>query len=68
MQNIPQNLSDKLDSNTKLMDKYGFYATPAIVWKNAKGEIESQQGAPKDLKKIFPLIYKSLKMTSSFEI
>ncbi|OTG67652.1 thiol:disulfide interchange protein DsbG [Acinetobacter silvestris] len=53
MPNIPKAISDKLDENAKMMDKYGFYATPALVWKNAKGEIESQQGAPKDLKKIF---------------
>ncbi len=53
MPQIPKELSDKIDHNAELMDKYGFYATPAIVWKNAKGEIESQQGAPKDLNKIF---------------
>ncbi|TCM60268.1 thiol:disulfide interchange protein DsbC [Acinetobacter calcoaceticus] len=53
MANIPKALEAQLDHNAELMDKYGFYATPAIVWQNAKGEIESQQGAPKDLKKIF---------------
>ena len=52
MKTIPKALSDKLDNNAKLMEKYGFYATPALVWKNAKGEIESQQGAPKDVSKI----------------
>lgn len=49
MASIPQALSDKLNHNAETMEKYGFYATPAIVWKNAKGEIESQQGMPKDL-------------------
>ncbi|MDQ8936339.1 thiol:disulfide interchange protein DsbG [Acinetobacter rudis] len=52
MTNIPKILSDKLDNNAETMEKYGFYATPAIVWKNAKGEIESQQGMPKDLQAI----------------
>lgn len=52
MKNIPKDLSEKIDENTKLMDKYGFYATPAIVWKNAQGEIESQQGSPKDINKL----------------
>lgn len=49
MANIPAALSQQLDHNAEIMEKYGFYATPAIVWKNAKGEIESQQGMPKDL-------------------
>lgn len=53
MTNIPKALSDQLDHNAEIMEKYGFYATPAIVWKNAKGEIESQQGMPKDLGAIF---------------
>ena len=53
MKNLPKALSDKLDANTKLMDKYGFYATPAMVWKDASGEIQSQQGAPKDIQKLF---------------
>lgn len=52
MTNISQALSTKLDHNAEIMEKYGFYATPAIVWKNAKGEIDSQQGMPKDLKAI----------------
>lgn len=52
MKNIPKNISEQLDHNNQLMDKYGFYATPAIVWRNAKGEIQSQQGAPKDLNKL----------------
>ncbi|RKG40876.1 thiol:disulfide interchange protein DsbG [Acinetobacter rongchengensis] len=52
MQSIPQDLSEKIDFNTKLMDKYGFYATPALIWKDSKGEIQSQQGVPKDLTKL----------------
>lgn len=53
MTKIPAALAEKLDSNAALMDKYEFYATPAILWKNSAGEIQSQQGAPKDLKVIF---------------
>lgn len=53
MKNIPKTLADQLDANTQLMDKYGFYATPAMVWKDASGEIQSQQGAPKDIQKLF---------------
>jgi len=53
MSKIPQALDQKLDHNAALMDKYGFYATPTLVWKNNAGEIESQQGAPKDLKNFF---------------
>lgn len=53
MTKIPPALAEKLDSNAALMDKYEFYATPAILWKNSAGEIQSQQGAPKDLKVIF---------------
>ncbi len=52
MQDIPKKLSEQLDANTKLMDKYGFYATPAMVWKDAHGVIQSQQGSPKDIKKL----------------
>ena len=35
------------------MEKYGFYATPAVIWKNSQGELQSMQGIPKDLKTIF---------------
>lgn len=52
LKNIPKDLSEKLDHNSKLLDKYGFYATPAIVWRNEKGEIQSQQGVPKDINKL----------------
>lgn len=52
MQSIPKDLSEKIDFNTNLMDKYGFYATPALIWKDSKGEIQSQQGVPKDLNKL----------------
>ncbi len=52
MKNIPDDLAQKLEKNEELFNKYGFYATPAIVWKNKQGVIESQQGAPKDLGKL----------------
>lgn len=50
MKNIPPTLSKALDENEKLMEKYGFYATPALIWKDQQGNIQSQQGAPKDIK------------------
>ena len=49
---LSKDLSDKLDFNAELMNKYGFYATPALIWKDSKGEIQSQQGVPKDLNKL----------------
>lgn len=52
MTNIPKELSDQLDANNALLEKYGFYATPALVWKNKQGGMESMQGLPKDLNKL----------------
>lgn len=50
---IPTHLAEKLERNEEMMNKYGFYATPALVWKNAQGALETAQGLPKDLKSIF---------------
>lgn len=50
---IPQAIAAQLDHNQALMEKYGFYATPAVIWKNSQGELQSMQGIPKDLKTIF---------------
>lgn len=33
MAKIPATISQQLDHNAEIMEKYGFYATPAIVWK-----------------------------------
>lgn len=35
------------------MEKYGFFSTPSIVWRDSKGTFKSAQGMPKDLKEIF---------------
>ncbi len=53
MQNIPAEIAQKIDANQELMDKYGFFATPAVIWKDGKGEFKSAQGMPKDLKEVF---------------
>lgn len=53
MKPIPSNIAQKIENNEEMMSKYGFYATPAIIWKNSKGEMETAQGLPKDLKGIF---------------
>ena len=50
---IPKNIADKIDSNKAMMEKYGFYATPAVVWKDSKGELQSTQGLPQNLKEVF---------------
>lgn len=53
MQNIPTEIAAKIDANQELMDKYGFFATPAVIWKSQQGEFKSTQGMPKDLKEVF---------------
>lgn len=53
LKSIPKNIAAKLDSNMKTMEKYGFFATPAVVWKDSKGELQSTQGLPQDLEEVF---------------
>jgi len=53
MKPIPANIAQKIESNEEMMTKYGFYATPAMIWKNSKGQMETASGLPKDLKGIF---------------
>lgn len=50
---IPKQIADKIDFNQGLMEKYGFFSTPSIVWRDSKGNFKSTQGMPKDLKEIF---------------
>lgn len=52
MKPVPAKLSEQLDANTAMMDKYGFFATPAIIWKDSQGVFKSQQGMPKNIKEI----------------
>lgn len=51
--NIPQQLADQIDANQALMDKYGFFSTPAVIWKDSQGKFKSQQGLPADLQQVF---------------
>ena len=37
----------------RMAEKYGFFSTPSIVWRDSKGTFKSAQGMPKDLKEIF---------------
>ncbi|MDP2867560.1 thiol:disulfide interchange protein DsbG [Methyloversatilis sp.] len=51
---VPAALAVKLDANAALMAAYGLGATPAVVWKDAKGSVQMRQGAPEsDLATIF---------------
>lgn len=50
---IPAAIAAKIDANQSLMDKYGFFSTPAMVWKNQQGEFQSTQGLPSHLQDIF---------------
>ncbi len=50
---IPTEIADKIDFNQGLMDKYGFFSTPSMVWRDSQGAFQSAQGMPKDLKEIF---------------
>lgn len=49
MDPIPAAIEKKLDHNQELMTKYQFYATPSMIWRNAKGELQSTQGVPKNI-------------------
>lgn len=51
---IPAGIAAQLDANAALMASYGLQATPALVWKDAKGGVQMRQGAPEsDLAAIF---------------
>lgn len=43
---IPANIRGQLDANQKLMQQLGSSATPTIFYKDAKGMLQSIQGAP----------------------
>lgn len=38
----------KLQANNKLMNKLGFFGTPAVVYKDANGKIHAANGVPQD--------------------
>ena len=51
---IPAGIAAQLNANAALMASYGLQATPALVWKDAKGSVQMRQGAPEsDLAAIF---------------
>lgn len=51
---VPAGIAAQLDANAALMASYGLRATPALVWKDAKGSVQMRQGAPEsDLVAIF---------------
>ena len=43
---VPPALQARLNANADLMASYRLQATPALVWKDAKGELQMRQGAP----------------------
>lgn len=43
---IPPAVQAQLDANEKLMASLGLNATPAVVWRDAKGGLKMTQGAP----------------------
>jgi thiol:disulfide interchange protein DsbG len=45
--NIPADIRTQLDSNQKLMQQLGFFATPTIFYKDADGNLQTVQGAPR---------------------
>jgi thiol:disulfide interchange protein DsbG len=46
MTNVPKDVQAKLDANMKLMDDMGLAATPSIFYRDEKGHLQQQQGAP----------------------
>ena len=51
---VPSAPAAQLDANAKLMASSGLRATPALVWKDARGGVQMRQGAPEaDLAAIF---------------
>lgn len=51
---VPAAIAGQLETNAALMASFGLQATPALVWKDAKGGVQMRQGAPEsDLATIF---------------
>ncbi|MNJ79089.1 Thiol:disulfide interchange protein DsbG precursor [compost metagenome] len=44
---IPTQVQAKLDANLALMEELGLSATPAIFYLDDKGQLQTQQGAPR---------------------
>ncbi|PKO64359.1 MAG: thiol:disulfide interchange protein DsbG [Betaproteobacteria bacterium HGW-Betaproteobacteria-16] len=43
---VPPAIAAQLEANAALMASYSLQATPALVWKDAKGAVQMRQGAP----------------------
>jgi thiol:disulfide interchange protein DsbG len=43
---IPPAVQAQLDANEKLMADLGMRATPAVVWRDAKGTVQMRTGVP----------------------
>lgn len=46
LRQIPPNMRTQLDSNQKLMQQLGFFATPTVFFKDDGGILQTAQGAP----------------------
>ncbi|MCP8632209.1 thiol:disulfide interchange protein DsbG [Pseudomonas mosselii] len=44
---VPEAVQKKLEANLALMEELGLAATPAIFYQDEKGQLQSQQGAPR---------------------
>lgn len=56
MQHVPEAMAAKIDANNRLMDAFGVSGTPAIVWRDADGNLHLLDGMPSEaahLKAIF---------------
>ena len=47
LESVPEAVQKKLEGNQALMEELGLAATPAIFYQDEKGQLQSQQGAPR---------------------
>ena len=45
--NVPVALAAQFEANTKLMERFGAQGTPALVWKDGKGQVRVKTGMPR---------------------
>ena len=43
---VPAAMQARLDANAELMAAFGIQATPAVIWRDARGELHALQGVP----------------------
>jgi thiol:disulfide interchange protein DsbG len=46
LEDIPADIESKLTANQRLMASLGLQATPAMVWRDATGNVQMRTGAP----------------------